>query len=272
MRYGLRSIKKAFHSMTYEDIAFDISGGVASIILNRPDDFNGMTRQMRGELTHAITHAGANARAILITGAGDAFCAGDDLGAGRNAVDIDLERLTRDELTPLLKAIEASDAPIICAVNGAAAGTGASLALACDIVIAARSASFAQSQTRAGLMPDMAGTFMLPRLVGLPRALGMALFAEPIPAPQAAEWGLIWEVVDDTGLTARAAELAARLAEGPTRAYAAIRRTMRQSLSRSMDDHMAEEARQQGALGQSRDFAEGVDAFLDGRRPDFEGR
>ncbi len=258
--------------MTYEDIAFDISAGVATLILNRPDDFNGMTRQMRGELTHAITHAGSNARAILITGAGAAFCAGEDLGAGRSAVDVDLERLTRDELAPLFMAMEASDAPIICAVNGAAAGSGANLALACDVVIAARSATFAQSLTRVGLMPDMAGTYTLPRLAGLPRAMGMALFSEPIPAPQAAEWGLIWEVVDDAGLTARAAELAARLAEGPTRAYAAIRRMMRQSLSRSIDDHLVEEARQQGALGQSRDFAEGVAAFLESRRPDFEGR
>lgn len=258
--------------MNYEDISFDLSDGVATITLNRPDDFNGMTRQMRGELTHAITQAGPKARAILITGAGDAFCAGEDLGAGRNAVDVDLERLTRDELVPLLEAIHASDAPIICAVNGAAAGTGANLALACDVVIAARSATFAQSLTRAGLMPDMAGTYMLPRLVGLPRAMGMALFAEPIPAPQAAEWGLIWEVVDDAGLTARAAELAARLATGPTRAYAAIRQTMRQSLSRTLDDHLVEEARLQGALGRSRDFAEGVAAFLDGREPGFEGR
>ncbi len=258
--------------MTYEDISFDLSHDIATIMLNRPDDFNGMTRQMRGELTHAITHAGSAARAILITGAGDAFCAGEDLGAGGNAVDVDLERLTRDELAPLLAAINASDAPILCAVNGAAAGTGANLALACDVVIAARSASFAQSLTRAGLMPDLSGTFMLPRLVGFPRAMGMTLFAEPIPAPQAAEWGLIWEVVDDAGLTARAAELAARLAAGPTRAYAAIRQTMRQSLSRTLDDHMAEEARRQGALGKSRDFAEGVAAFLDGREPGFEGR
>ena len=258
--------------MTYEDITFDLSDGVAKITLNRPGDFNGMTRQMRGELTHAITNAGSTERAILITGAGDAFCAGEDLWAGRNAVDVDLERLTRDELAPLLDAINASDAPILCAVNGAAAGTGANLALACDVVIAARSATFAQSLTQAGLMPDMAGTFNLPRLVGLPRAMGMALFAEPIPAPQAAEWGLIWEVVDDAGLSARAAELAVRLAEGPTRAYAAIRRTMRQSLSRSLDDHMFEEALAQGALGKSRDFAEGIAAFLDGREPGFEGR
>lgn len=258
--------------MTYEDISFDLSYDIATIILNRPDDLNGMTRQMRGELTHAITRAGAAARVILLTGAGDAFCAGEDLGAGPNVVDVDLERLTREELAPVLAAINASDAPIICAVNGAAAGTGANLALACDVVIAARSASFAQSLTRAGLMPDVAGTYMLPRLVGLPRAMGMTLFAEPISAPQAAEWGLIWEVVDDAGLNARAAELVARLAAGPTRAYAAIRQTMRQSLSRTLDEHMAEEARQQGALGRSRDFAEGVAAFLDGREPGFEGR
>lgn len=258
--------------MTYEDILFDIAGGVATVTLNRPDDFNGLTRQMRGELTHAFTRAGGEARAFLLTGAGEAFCAGEDLGAGRNAVDVDLEHLVRDELGPLLSAMNASNIPIICAVNGAAAGTGANLALACDIVVAARSATFRQSLTLAGLMPDMAGAFLAPRQIGLPRALGMALFAEPIPAPQAAEWGLIWEVVDDAGLGARAAELAARLASGPTLAYAAIRRTMRQSLSRTIEDHLTEEARLQGALGRSRDFAESVAAFLDGRDPQFEGR
>lgn len=258
--------------MAYEELLFDLTNDVATITLNRPGDFNGMTRQMRGELTHAITRASNEARAILITGAGEAFCAGGDLGWDRNAVDVDLERLVRDELGPLLAAMIASDAPIICAVNGAAAGTGANLALAADVVIAARSASFQQSLTRAGLMPDLGGAFFLPRQIGLPRALGMALFAEPIPAPQAAEWGLIWEVVDDAGLTARAADLSARLAAGPTRAYAAIRRTMRDSLSRGLDDHLVEEARQQGALGQSRDFAEGVAAFLDGRDAGFEGR
>ncbi len=258
--------------MTYEDILFDISRGVATITLNRPGDFNGLTGQMRGELVHAITRAGSEARAIVLTGAGDAFCAGEDLGAAKNAVDVDLEHLVRDELGPLLKAMEQSDAPIICAVNGDAAGTGANLALACDVVIAARSAAFTQSLSHIGLMPDLAGSFFLPRLVGLPRALGMALFAEPISAPQAAEWGMIWEVVDDAGLGARAVDLADRLACGPTRAYAAIRQSMRQGLSRSMPDHLSEEERLQGALGQTRDFAEGVSAFLEGRDPAFEGR
>ena len=258
--------------MNYQDILFDTANGVATITLNRPHDFNGLTRQMRGELAHAVDRAGKEARAILLTGAGEAFCAAEDLGAGRSAVDVDLEQLARDELGPLLAAMNASDAPIIAAVNGPAAGTGANLALACDIVIAARSATFRQSLTLAGLMPDMGGGFFLPRQIGLPRAMGMALFAEPIPAPQAAEWGLIWEVVDDAGLAARADELATRLASGPTRAYAAIRKTMRAGLSRSFDGHMGEEARLQGDLGRTRDFAEGVAAFLDGRDPEFEGR
>lgn len=258
--------------MTYEDLLFAMSDDVATITLNRPAAFNGLTRQMRAELTHAIKHAGNNARAILLTGAGDAFCAGEDLGVGRNAIDVDLERLVREELTPLLLTMDASPAPIISAVNGAAAGAGANLALACDVVIAARSATFEQSLTGAGLMPDLGGTYLAPRQIGLPRALGMALFAEPIPAPQAAEWGLIWEVVDDAGLAARAEELASRLAKGPTRAYAAIRRMMRQSLSRSLDDHLVDEAREQGALGQTRDFAEAMAAFLDQRDPAFEGR
>jgi len=258
--------------MSYDDILYNLADGVAIITLNRPGELNGMTRQMRGELTHAFTRAETEARAILVTGVGEAFCAGDDMGGARNAVDVDLERLTRDELAPLLAAMNASDAPIICAVNGPAAGAGASLALASDVVIAARSATFTQSLTRVGLMPDLGGAYLLPRQAGLPRALGMALFAEPISAPQAAEWGLIWEVVDDAGLDARAVELASRLAAGPTRAYAAIRRSMRRSLSLSLDEHMAEEAQLQGALGQTRDFAEGVAAFIERRDPEFEGR
>lgn len=257
---------------TYDDITYAVADHVARITLNRPDALNGMTRQMRGELAHAFNRASGEARVILLTAAGDSFCAGQDLGGGRGAVDVDLEHLVREELTPILAAMAAAEAPIIAAVNGPAAGAGANLALAADVVIAARSATFTQAHAKAGLMPDLGGTFHLPRLVGLPRAMGMALFGEAISAPQAAEWGLIWEVVEDKDLTARASELAARLAKGPTRAFAATRHAMRQSLSQSFDAQMVLEAETQGRLAGTRDFAEGVSAFLNGREPDFEGR
>lgn len=258
--------------MDYQEILYELEGGVARITLNRPEALNGMTAVMRAELRHALARAAADSRVIVLTGAGRGFCSGQDLGATKRASDIDLERLLRDEYEPLLKLIEESPVPILCAVNGPAAGAGANLALACDVVIAARSAYFLQAFARIGLMPDAGGTWRLPRKVGLARAMGMSLFAEPIPAPQAAEWGLIWEVTEDDALPARVNELAARLAAGPTRAYGAIRRAMRRSFENDYQEQLALEAREQGALGASHDFEEGVLAFLEKRKPAFEGR
>ncbi|MEM7267901.1 MAG: enoyl-CoA hydratase-related protein [Pseudomonadota bacterium] len=258
--------------MDYSALIYDVSEDVATITLNRPDNLNGLTAQMRAELTHAIKRGGDEARVILLTGAGRGFCSGQDLGDARNAAEIDLESTLRDEYEPILHAIENSDVPIIAAVNGPAAGAGANIALASDIVIAARSAYFMEAFSRIGLMPDAGGTYHLPRLIGLPRAMAMSMFAEPVYAPQAADWGLIWEAIEDEALMPRARELALRLASGPTRAYAAIRKSMRASLASSYYDQLALEARVQGELGRSRDFAEGVQAFLDKRAPDFEGR
>ena len=172
----------------------------------------------------------------------------------------------------MLKLIEESPVPILCAVNGPAAGAGANLALACDVVIAARSAYFLEAFARIGLIPDAGGTYHLPRQIGLARAMGMCLFAEPIPAAQAAEWGMIWEVVDDDAFFERTAELALRLARGPTRAYGAIRQTLRASLANDYQSQLDVEAREQAAMGLTRDFREGVLAFLEKRKPDYEGR
>ncbi|MFV0475462.1 MAG: enoyl-CoA hydratase-related protein [Pikeienuella sp.] len=257
--------------MGYQDILYSLESGVARITLNRPEALNGFTSAMRAELRHALARAATEARVLVLTGAGRGFCSGQDLGSVGKASDIDLERLLREEYEPILKLIEESPIPILCAVNGPAAGAGANLALACDVVVAARSAFFLQAFARIGLLPDAGGTWRLPRKVGLARAMGMALFAEPVPAPQAAEWGLIWEVVDDDALGARIDELAARLAAGPTRAYGAIRRALRQSFDNSYEAQLALEASAQGALGSSRDFEEGVLAFLEKRKPIFEG-
>lgn len=258
--------------MTYREILFEIADDVARITLNRPDALNSFTSTMRAEIGHALTRATAEARVIVLTGAGRGFCAGQDLGQAKSAADIDLERVLRDEYEPILKLIEDSPVPIICAVNGAAAGAGANIALACDLVIAGRSARFLEAFARIGLMPDAGGTWHLPRKIGLARALGMCLLAEPVTAEQAAEWGLIWEVVDDDALMARVDELAGRLASGPTMAYAAIRKSLRQSFDNSYQEQLTLEAKEQGLLGRSHDFGEGVLAFLEKRKPGFEGK
>ncbi|MEX2519583.1 MAG: enoyl-CoA hydratase-related protein [Paracoccaceae bacterium] len=256
----------------YREILYRLEDNVATITLNRPEALNGMTGVMRAELRHALARAGKEARAMALTGAGRGFCSGQDLGATRSAGDIDLEQLLRDEYDPILKLIAESPIPVLCAVNGPAAGAGANLALACDVVIAARSAYFLEAFARIGLLPDAGGTWHLPRQVGLARAMGMSLFAEPVPALQAAEWGMIWEVVDDDALEPRVTDLAGRLAKGPTRAYAAIRKALRSSVENSYADQLELEAREQGALGSSRDFEEGVLAFLEKRKPVYEGR
>ena len=258
--------------MTYEEILYGVENDVATITLNRPDQLNGMTRRMRAEFREAMTAAQGEARAIVLTGAGRGFCSGQDLGATKSADDIDLSQLLREEYEPMLKLIEEGPVPILCAVNGPAAGAGANLALACDVVIAARSAYFLEAFARIGLIPDAGGTYHLPRQIGLARAMGMCLFAEPIPAAQAAEWGMIWEVVDDDAFFERTAELALRLARGPTRAYGAIRKTLRASLANDYQSQLDVEAREQAAMGLTRDFREGVLAFLEKRKPDYEGR
>lgn len=258
--------------MQYETIAVKREGGLGIVTLNRPEVLNALDTRMRAELLHALRDLASGVRVLVLTGAGRAFCSGQDLGDRANLANIDLERTLHDEYEPLLRLIHDYPVPVIAAVNGAAAGAGANLALAADVVIAAESAVFLQAFARIGLIPDAGGTWLLPRLAGLARAMGMALFAGKVPARQAADWGLIWEAVPDADFEAAWTARARALAEGPTVALAAARTALRAGLANDYETQLALEARLQGACGQSRDFREGVVAFLDKRPPRFEGR
>ena len=258
--------------MNYETIRLTISDNVATLTLNRPDKMNALNTQMRAELLHAVKEAGKEARVLVITGEGRAFCSGQDLGDRANAANLDLERTLRDEYEPLLRAIFDCPIPTISAVNGAAAGAGANLALAADVVIATESAVFLQAFSRIGLIPDAGGTYWLPRQMGFAKAMGAAVFAEPISARQAADWGMIWEAVADAEFADHWKGRAAKLAAGPTVAYANAKTAIRGSYGNSLDEQLALEAKLQGECGKTRDFQEGVTAFLDKRPPAYEGR
>lgn len=258
--------------MRYQTIRLSHSDGVARLVLDRPDVMNALNAQMRAEIQDAVKTAAQSARVLVLTGAGRAFCSGQDLG-DRAAIDnIDLERTLRDEYEPLLRAIYDCAIPTIAAVNGPAAGAGANLALAADVVIAAESAVFLQAFTRIGLMPDAGGTYWLPRQVGLARAMGAALFAEPVTARQAVDWGMIWEAVPDGEFEAHWQARAAKLASGPTVAYGHVKAALRRSFVNDLDTQLTLEAKLQGECGQTRDFKEGVLAFMEKRPARFEGR
>lgn len=258
--------------MDYQTIKLDVRDDVAVLTLSRPDVMNALDTQMRAEITHAVRLSEKEARVLVMTGEGRAFCSGQDLGDRANAANIDLERTLRDEYVPMLRAIFECSIPTIAAVNGAAAGAGANLALAADVVIATESAVFLQAFARIGLIPDAGGTYWLPRQMGAARAMGAALFAEPIPAKQAAEWGMIWEAVPDAEFSDHWNARARKLATGPTLAYAKIKEAIRGSFDNSLDEQLTLEARLQGACGQTRDFKEGVLAFLEKRPAEYEGR
>ncbi len=256
----------------YQTIELSVQESVALLTLNRPDVLNALNSQMRAELLHAVKAAEKSARVLVLTGTGRAFCAGQDLGDRAAVGSIDLERTLRDEYEPMLRAIYDCPIPTIAAVNGAAAGAGANLALAADVVIAAESAIFLQAFTRIGLIPDAGGTYWLPRQMGFAKAMGAALFGEPIPAAQAADWGMIWEAVPDDEFAAHWQARAAKFATGPTTAYAHIKSALRQSYDNDLTTQLNLEAKLQGECGLTRDFKEGVLAFLDKRPARFEGR
>ncbi|WP_238371245.1 enoyl-CoA hydratase-related protein [Heliomarina baculiformis] len=258
--------------MDYQTITVETTDGVAIISLNRPDKMNAMNGQMRAELPHAIKAAEENARVIVITGSGRAFCTGQDLGDTGDATNLDLERTLRDEYGPMLEAIYDCKLPTIAAVNGPAAGAGASLALTADVVIATESAYFLQAFTRIGLLPDAGGTWFMPRQMGMAKAMGAALFADKISARQADDWGMIWEAVADEEFDAHWRKRAAHLANGPTQAYRAVKQAIRGSFESDLPDQLATEAHLQGQCGKSRDFQEGVVAFMEKRPAKFEGR
>ncbi|MGI9391519.1 MAG: enoyl-CoA hydratase-related protein [Boseongicola sp.] len=258
--------------MDYQTISIAETDGYAMITLNRPDVMNALNTQMRAELLHAIKAAEKSARAIVLTGAGKAFCSGQDLGDQASVGSADLERTLRDEYLPMLRAIFDCTVPTIAAVNGPAAGAGANLALAADVVIATESAVFLQAFARIGLIPDAGGTYWLPRQVGFARAMGAALFAEPVSAPQAADWGMIWEAVPDDDFEAHWQSRAAKLAGGPTVAYEHIKEALRASYGNTLEEQLLLEAKLQGRSGKTRDFREGVLAFMEKRPAKYEGR
>lgn len=258
--------------MDYQTLLYHEAEGQGLITLNRPEVMNALNTQMRAEILDIVRGRGAHLRVLVLTGAGRAFCSGQDLGDRVNAANIDLERTLRDEYEPMLRAIFDCPVPVVAAVNGAAAGAGANLALACDVVIAAESAAFIQAFTRIGLMPDAGGTWWLPRQIGHARAMGAALFAERIGARTAADWGMIWECVADDAFDAHWRARVATLAAGPTVAYRNIKTALRASHDNSLEEQLTVEARLQGACGQTRDFKEGVMAFIEKRAPSFEGR
>ncbi len=258
--------------MDYQTITLGIADDIAVITLNRPEKMNALNTQMRAEIAHAVKAGGQAARVVVLTGAGSAFCSGQDLGDRANADEMDLERVLRDEYIPMLRAIYDCPVPVVSAVNGPAAGAGANLALSADVVIASESAYFLQAFTRIGLIPDAGGTWLLPRQMGLAKAMGAALFAERIDARQADAWGMIWEAVADDEFEARWRARAGHLAKGPTQAFNAVRQAIRGAFEATLDDQLLLEARLQGECGKTRDFREGVLAFLEKRPAHYEGR
>lgn len=263
--------------MTYEQIRFESRDGIARITLNRPDRLNSFTTQMHGELRDALSRvaAGGDARVLLLTGEGRGFCAGQDLSdraVAPGGAPVDLGASIEENYRPLVLGLRNLALPVVCAVNGVAAGAGANIALACDIVIACKSASFIQAFCRIGLVPDSGGTFFLPRLVGAARAMGLAMLGDKLSAEQAAQWGLIWKCVDDTDLAPTANALLAQLAQAPTGGLAAIKRALHVSADNTLEQQFDVERDAQRELGLSADYREGVAAFLEKRPPRFTGR
>src|SRR5687768_5221224 len=248
-----------------------LDSGVQTITLNRPEKLNAFTPEMHKELRRALEQAWdeRGIRAVLLTGAGRGFCSGQDL-AERNvapgAAPIDLSVSLGSYYNPLVRRLRQLPKPVVCAVNGVDAGAGANIALACDVVLAAHSASFVQSFARLGLVPDSGGTWFLPRLVGPARAMGLALLAEPLPAEDAERWGLIWKVVDDAQLMSEATALARKLAAGPTKGYGLIKRALQASQGNSLDAQLDLERDLQREAGFSEEYRKGVAAFLEKKK------
>jgi 2-(1,2-epoxy-1,2-dihydrophenyl)acetyl-CoA isomerase len=264
-------------SMTSPPLLISSGGGVTRLTLNRPDKLNAFNGAMHQALRAALEQAAADpaCRVIVLTGAGRAFSAGQDLAEGvynPAGPQPDIGTTIEAYYNPLIRQMRRLPKPIIAAVNGLAAGAGANIALAADIVIAAKSAGFLQAFARIGLIPDAGGTFVLPRLVGQARARGMALLAEPVPADQAQAWGMIWKAVDDTAFSAEVDAIAAKLAVAPTHALGLIKQAFEASAGNTLDAQLDLERDLQRAAAWAPDYAEGVAAFMAKRKPDFKGQ
>jgi len=262
--------------MTYESIQFTIANGIAVLTLNRPDRLNSFTQAMHREVRDALDRlqADQSVRVLLLTGAGRGFCAGQDLND--RAVEpggqgVDLGESVEKYYAPLVLTLRTLPMPVICAVNGVAAGAGANLALACDIVLAAKSASFIEAFSKLGLIPDTGGTWALPRLVGPARAMGLAMLGERLPAEKAEQWGLIWRCVPDDALMMEAMAMAEHFAAAPTKGLAYTKKALLASSTNTLEQQLALEASMMRELGYSHDYREGVSAFIEKRQPAFKG-
>ena len=256
-------------------VLISTEAGVMTVTLNRPDKLNAFVAEMHGLLREAMARAETDAsiRAVLLTGAGRAFCAGQDLGErDMNDPNLDLGGGLDANYNPFIRRLRALPKPVVCAVNGIAAGAGANLALGCDLVLAARSASFLQAFARIALVPDCGGTYWLPRLAGTARAMGMALLAERVGAEDAERWGLIWKCVDDATLMDEANAMARTLATGPTHTYGTIKKAIYASATNTLDQQLDLERDLQREVGRHKDYREGVAAFLEKRKPNFTGK
>jgi 2-(1,2-epoxy-1,2-dihydrophenyl)acetyl-CoA isomerase len=258
-----------------EFISTSLADNILTVTLNRPDKFNSFIEPMGKELQDALGQAKKNddVRCVLLTGNGKAFCAGQDLPeVVDKGNDYELGDTVRKSYNPIIKAIRHLEKPVVCAVNGTAAGAGANLAFACDIVLASDEAVFVQSFSKIGLIPDSGGTFFLPRLVGLQRANAMYLLDEKISPEKAEEMGLIYKAVQADTLLDEATSICKKLAQMPTKGYGLYKRAINQSLSNNLDEHLELEADLQTQAGQTHDYKEGVQAFLEKRKPEFEGK
>ncbi len=263
--------------MTYQFIDYDIQDGVAVLMLNRPEKLNSFTSAMLEEISAALKQAADNSevRAVLLSGNGRAFGAGQDLSerdVKPGDPPPDLGESLDKRYNPIVRQLRGMEKPVVCAVNGVAAGAAANMALACDLVLAARSARFIQPFCRLGLVPDAGGTWSLPRLVGRARAMGMAMLGGDVSAEQAEQWGLIWKCVDDDSLNDEALSLAQTLATQPTIGLGLIKRAINESHSNSLDEQLDLERDLQRVACKTEDYAEGVNAFLGKRKPAFKGR
>jgi 2-(1,2-epoxy-1,2-dihydrophenyl)acetyl-CoA isomerase len=264
-------------NMTQPSVLFEVQDGYALVTLNRPEELNSLNPEMHERLRDALAAVKSrdDIRAMLLTGAGRGFCAGQDLSdrvVKPGGPPPDLGHTIGTYCNPLVRTLRTLEKPVVCAVNGVAAGAGANLALACDIVVAGRSASFIQAFCKIGLMPDSGGTYFLPRLVGTARALGLALLGDKLPAEEAARIGLIWQCVDDARLMDETRAIAATFGSGPTRAYGAIKEALYASPHNTLDAQLSFERDVQRELGRTEDYREGVSAFMEKRAPAFKGK